>query len=331
MSRKIIYTTILTAVAAICTTAQTPVPSPVASPSPVIESGPVGLKTVLNEAVKQISNYQTTFKDLLATETKTFETYNKRGELKDSTTVESIFLVYQSAQDKNVTSELRSVLKVDEKPVPDSQERSDRLLAELQKATSAGSELDKIEKEGLRYDPSLRVIGFTLYEGIALAENLRPFFEFTLAGTENYEGSEAYVVNYQQTKKSPYITVNEKPVESKGGNADFDADIPGELKNNDKFMRGKLWIDKNTFQIRREERELTVKTNAETLVALRTVFEYAPSDFGILVPKKISLLENSIKKASKKSDNFAAVKNTAVSFDYSKFRKTNVEVQIEDN
>jgi hypothetical protein len=47
------------------------------------------------------------------------------------------------------------------------------------------------------------------------------------------------------------------------------------------------------------------------------------------VPKKITFIDNSVKKISK-TEEFAAVKNARVVFDYSKFRKTNVDVQIID-
>lgn len=330
MMKKIIYTAILTALTAVCTMAQTPAPKPSVQTPPAISAAPADLNSILGEAAKQTIVYQETFKDLLATETKTFEDYGKDGELKSSTAIESNFLVYQSAKDNNSISELRNIVKINDKAVPDSQARTERFLNEVQKSSTTEKELEKIESEGSRYDKTLQIYGYTLYEGIALSKNLRPVFDFKLTGIENYQGSEVYVVSYRQTKKSPYITVNEKASNAKGGNADFDADIPGALKKNDKFLRGKLWIDKSNFQIWREERQLTVQTDAAPLVVLETVFEYTPSEFGILVPKKISLLENEIKKVSK-SDEFTTAKNTVVNFDYSKFKKTNVEVKIGDD
>ncbi len=330
MTKKIIYTAILTALAAFCTAAQTPVAAPSVQPSPPIVVAPADLKTILDEASKQVTKYQETFRDLLATETKTYEVYNKEGELKDLTIINSNFLVYQSVKDSDSILELRNIIKVDDELVPNSQERADRFLSELAKTETAGNELKKIEKEGQRYDRTISVYGLTLFQGIALSDNLRPVFDFKLVGTKNYQDNEVYVINYQQTKKSPYIGVNEKPIDTKGTKAEFDADIPGALKRNDKFLQGKLLIDKNTFQIRRDERRLTVDTNTNPLLAIEIVIEYAASDFGILVPKTVSLLENEIKKIPK-SDEFAAVKNTVVKLEYSKFRKTNVEVQISDD
>ena len=329
--KKIIYTAILTAFAAVCTSAQKPVPKPLIqpSPSPFTAPAPVSLETILSEATKQITVYRETFKDLLATETKSLEDYDKNGELKESSVVESIFLVYQSARDDNASTELRNIVKVDGKLVPDSQARANRFLAEVQKASTAEKELEKIEKEGLRYDRTIKIYGFTFDEGIALSDNVRPICDFELIGTEVIDGSETYLVSYRQTKNSPFVTVNGKTPGTRGGSAEFHTGIPGALKKTDKFLRGKLWIDKQSFQIRREVRQLAIQTPTP-IIANETTFEYAASEFGILVPKKISFLDSDIRKISK-SEDYNAVKSLSVNLDYSKFRKTRVEVQISDD
>ncbi len=332
MLKKIILVITLNALTAICIFAQTPspirMPVPETQVSPQTAATPANLELILTEAEKQIVNYQETFKDLLAIETKTFEEYDKKGELEDETIIESNFFVYQSSKDEKTSAELRNVTKIDGKLVPNSQARADRFLAELQKTKTVEKELENIQDEGLRYDKTIRISGFTLFEAIILANNLRPVFDFKLLGSENYQGREVYIVSYQQTKKSPFITINEKESKEKGIKADIDVSLPGELKKRDKFLRGKLWIDAATFQIWREERQIVAQT-AEPIVAQETIFEYAPSEFGILVPKKITFLDNNIKKISK-SDEFRAVKNARVVFDYSNFRKTNVDVQIID-
>ena len=303
-------------------------PPQISSP-PQIAPTPVDLDSILTKAEEQVLNYQNTFRDLLATETKTFEKYNKNGELKDRKIVESNFLVYQSSKDENTSSELRNVVKVDDKLVPDSQARADRFLAELEKAKTPEKLLDKIADEGSRYDKTIKINGFTLYEAVALAPNLRPVFDFQLLGSEVYQGSDVYVVSYRQTKKSPFITVNQKETKEKGIKVDFDAGVPGELKQYDVFLSGKLWIDKQTFQLWREERRLIVQSPVP-LVTFETIFEYNQSEFGILVPKKITVVDNQLRKISK-TEEFTAVKDLRVVFDYSKFKKTNVEVQIIDD
>lgn len=287
------------------------------------------LETILSEAQKQTDFYKDTFKNLLAVETKNFEEFDKNGTSDNTTSVKSDFLVYQSGKDAKFTAELRNVIEVDGKPVPNSQKRSNEFLAELGKEKTLESELKKIQKEGSKYDETIEVYGLTLNEGVILAPNMRPFFNFRLVGKENYQDAEVFVISYQQTKKSPYNVVNGKENFSGEASLFFDVDVPGALKKNDIFLRGKIWIDAKTFQIRREEQELTVQT-AEPLVLLTTRFEYQTSDYGILVPKAIVVAFNELKK-QKGSDKFAVRKDTMVTFEYSKFRQTNVEVQILDD
>jgi Skp family chaperone for outer membrane proteins len=174
MIEKFVYVLLVTALMTVCVFAQTPTPTP------------VNLEMILTEAEKQTANYQETFRDLLATETKTFESYDKNGEPKERTVIESIFLVYQSSKDGRSSAELRNIVKKDDKLVPDSQARADRFLAELEKTTTLEKELEKIQQEGSRYDKTLEISGFTLYEGIALSTNLRSVFDFKLLGSENY-------------------------------------------------------------------------------------------------------------------------------------------------
>lgn len=288
----------------------------------------VPLETVLNEAQKQSENYREAFKNLLADELKTFEDFDKRGESDGKTVVKSSFLVYQSGKDAKATAELRNVLEVNGKPIPDSQKRGEEFLAELDKQTTLESQLKKLEKEGSKYDKSWQVYGLTLNQAVALAPNLRSVFDFQLIGTETFQGAEVFVVSYQQKTKSPNIAINEKDKSKPGELAvNFNLDIPGDLKKQDVFLRGKLWIDAKTFQIRREERELTARTNDPVMI-FSSIFEYQPSDFGILVPKTISMTVFNAKK--EKGDKYSSFKDTAINFEYSKFRQTNVEVKILD-
>jgi len=288
------------------------------------------LETILSEAEKQAQNYQGTFKNLLADETKTFEKYDKNGGLKEQNTIVSNFLVYQSAKDNNLSAELRNVVKVDGQSVPDSQKRSDALFAELQKTNTVQRELEKIQAEGARYDKTLEVSGLTLSEAVALSQNLRPFFDFKLLGTEKYESNDTFVVSYQQTKKSPFISLKGNGANSNDLSLNFfNFSLPKQLKNADVFLRGKLWIDAKTFQIWREERELTVQAD-NPIVILQTSFDYQTSDYGILVPKQISLIANEVKKGAAKNQ-FTAVKDMKVDFAYSRFRKSDVDVKILDD
>lgn len=295
------------------------------SPKPT----PPSLDAILGEAVKQTENYRETFRDLLGVETKTFERYEKNGDLDDETKVESNFFVYQSSKDGRTSSELRNVIKVDDELVPNSQARADRFLGELQKTKTVKKELDKIEDEGLRYDKTFIISGLTLYQAIPLAENMRPYFEFNLTGAENYRGREAYLVSYRQTRKSPFITIDEKKSKEPGLRADFDLNLPGSLKKKEKFLQGKLWIDAQTFQILREEREIVVQASPP-LVMQKAVFEYEPSKYEIFVPKKIIFTDYNVKRGSSKND-LIPYKFAQITFDYSEFKKTDVEIEILDD
>ena len=292
------------------------------------------LETILKNADEKTQNYREEFKNLLATETKTFEIYNKDGDLKKSSTVESNFIIFQSAKDQSVSSEYRDVYKVDDKNIGDNQTRANDLLNQLAKSSSVEQELKKIQKESLRYDKNLEINGLTLLQSPILEDYARPFFDFKLAGRDIVNGSEVYVVEYQQTKPSPYVLINKKGSEVEKNEhsliLNYNLGLPKSLNSSNVFLRGKLWIDAKTFQLWREERELTAQT-ANPTVILKSDFEYQPSEFGILVPKKISLVQYDIRKKGKDSQ-ISAVKDTQVDFSYSKFRKANSDVQIiEDN
>lgn len=285
------------------------------------------LDEILSQTEKQTANYQETFRNLLAIETKTFEDFDKNGESKKQNVIEANFLVYQSTKNNKISFELRDVIKVDGKPTPNGQANSDTFFAELNKTSTLKSELEKIQKTSSKYDKTLDVSGLTLYEGIILSNNLRPYFEFNLNGKEYFQQNEVFVVSYQQIKQSPYISLDGKGTDLNTPSLSFGIDIPGDLKKNDVFLRGKFWIDAKTFQIWREERELTVQTS-EPLVVLQTSFEYQPSNYGILVPKQINLVANELKK---KDGKYTTVKDTKIVFDYSQFRKTETDVKILDD
>ncbi len=323
MSKKLLLAFfILSAVSAFTQEMQT-------TPSPTPQPTPPNLNTILDEAAEQTENYREAFRDLLAVETKSFESYEKDGSLDESSEVESNFFVYQSSKDSKTSSELRNVIKVDGKPVPDSQARADRFLGELQKTKTVEKELEKIQDESLRYDDKFIIYGMTLYEAISLSGDLRPYFDFKLDGTEKQQGRDVYVISYRQTKKTPFITIDEKKSKEPGLKADFDLNLPGSLKKADKFLQGKLWIDAETFRLLREEREIAVQTSVP-LVAQKTVFEYAPSQYEIYVPKRITFTDYDFKKGASKTD-FTTLKASQIVFDYSEFKQTNVEIEILDD
>lgn len=319
-SRRIIFTCIFMLTCAVFGSAQT-------------ENQP-DLKAILKNAAEKTQNYREEFKNLLAAETKTFEIYDKNGDVKKSSVVESNFIIFQSAKDQKVASEYRDVYKVDGKTVGDNQTRANDLLTQLAKSQSVEQELKKIQKESLRYDKNLLISGLTMLQSPILEDYARPYFDFKIAGRDVINNSEVFIIEYQQTKPSPYIVINGESSENEKIShtlfLNYDLDLPKSLNKSNVFLHGKLWIDAKTFQLWREDRELVAQI-ADPVVILKTDFEYQPSEFGILVPKQISLVQYNIRKKGKNGQ-ISAVKNTQVDFAYSKFRKANSDVQIiEDN
>ena len=197
----------------------------------------VSIETILENAAKQSENYRETFKNLLADEFKTFEEFDKNNNPERKTTVKASFLVYQSGKKATSTAELRNVLEVNGRPIPDSQKRGEEFLAELDKQATLESELKKLQKESSKHDKTWEVYGLTLNQAVALKDVLRSAFDYRLVGTESFNGNEVYVVGYQQKAKSPRIIVNEKSTLGPNDFAvGFSIAIPGELKNNNIFL-----------------------------------------------------------------------------------------------
>lgn len=310
MFKKLLFSLVFIFVCSIFATAQT-----------------ADLETVLSEAQKQTDFYRETFRNLIAEETKTFEEFDKNGIPDKKTVVKSNFLVYQSGKDAKTTSELRNVIDVNGKPVTDSQKRSEELFAELAKASTLEKELKELEKESLRFDKTWIINGLTLNEGLVLHPNLRSSFDFKLVGTENLPESSFYVVSYRQNKPNPNIIINGKPPVNSDLFLSFQFDIPKSHKKNDLILEGKMWLDAKTFQILREERNIVNKTG-EAKILHSTNLEYAPSEYGIYVPKTFVM---TFFDAKKQDNIYTMIKNAIVSFDYSNFRKTETDVIILDN
>src|SRR5215210_4006162 len=84
--------------------AQNP-PLPEASPTPAPTPT---LQEIIDKAEAQTRVYVETFKNLLSEERKTFEIYDKRGEVKKRRSVVSTFIVYPLSKDENQITEFRN-------------------------------------------------------------------------------------------------------------------------------------------------------------------------------------------------------------------------------
>jgi len=284
----------------------------------------VTLDEILNKAAEQRKAYIDEFKNLLSQETKTFEIYDKKGEVKKRRRVISTFIVYQLSKDDKSIAEYRNVVSVDGKRLDSTDKRAQDFFEQITKVESSKKELEKLDDEGSRFDEEISLNLFTLYQSVALAENLRPYFEFKIDGKETSAGGDVYVVSYQQVKESPYIITDAKKESSDGKlTLKYDVDLNGGRDVNAR-LRGKFWIDANTFQVWREERVLTLQpvNFPVPVVFAENTFEFNKSDFGILTPRKISYTQYQL---DKKDSN--ARKEATVTFEYEKFTKPDVEVK----
>ena len=298
----------------------------VSSAAALAQTARPDLDSILKKADAETQRYREEFKNLLSEETKIFEIFSKDGELKKRTTVESNFIIYRSAKDPNLSTEYRNVFKVDGKPVGDSEKRTTELFEKIARADSVHQELARIQRESSRYDKTLVIDDLTLLQTPILAEYSRPYFNFRLAGRETAVGVEVLVVEYKQTKPSPYILIDENTADMNKLTLGFHLDLPDWLNKSNVFLRGRLWIDAKTFQIWHEQRELAARTEngSDEIVLLRSEFDYHPSDFGILVPKKIVFTYFAIRT---KGPLVRTVLDTKATFEYSKFSKSDVEVE----
>ncbi|MGI8883750.1 MAG: hypothetical protein ACR2IA_05855 [Pyrinomonadaceae bacterium] len=267
-------------------------------------------KEIVNKAAKQQSVYIDTFKNLIAEEIKTIESFDKNGNVEKTRKIVSTFIVYQFSTDANQAAEFRNVLSVDGKPVKNSDKRAQKFFEKIVKAESSKKEFEKLNDESLRYDRYLKFTGFTLNSAYTLSENLIPYFDFQIVRKEKFNGREVYILSYKQLRESPEIKITTSK----------------DIKLNAR-LSGSLWIDAETFQVWREERERTVQPEIfdKPVMTSQETYEYQKSDFGILTPKKITYTNYAVKVLQKTS-----VKDAKLTLEYGKFSKPETEVKSAD-
>ncbi len=236
---------------------------------------PAELKELIRLADLRINEYRDKFKDLTADEEQNVEEYDGEGKLKRQRRIVSDLIIYQSQLDPSSMSEYRNVRMVDGVAVAKRDERLANLFSRLAKADSVKKELDRINRESRRYDLDNSFYGLTLNEGVLLSENLLPSFQFTDAGREQIKGRDVIVLQYQQVAESPHLALK--------------ISLPADLKGAESRYRGRLWLDAETAQLWREERELTLQHPSlrQPLILMRFEFEYDAGNFGILTPRRI--------------------------------------------
>ena len=277
---------------------------------------------IVSNARGRTAVYLETFKNLLSEEKKTFEIYDAKGTVKKRKVVDSTFLVYQLSKDEGRVTEFRNVVAVDGKKVADADTRAREFFEKVVASDNSEKEFERIRDESSRFDEDFAINGLTLFQAIALSKELHGKFRYTYAGRESIGGKNVYVMLFEQIRSDPSITVN-KPGAANNYDIEIDGDKSLEL---DARIRGKLWIDTDTFNIRRELRERTIQPVgvAKPIVVAENVLEYTDSTFGILTPKTLSHLQYRVRL----KDGVAA-KDTKIVFEYGKFTQPDVEVKGE--
>jgi hypothetical protein len=277
---------------------------------------------IVRSAAAARQTYLVEFKNLISNETRRVTVYDKDGDVKRERTVISKFVVYGLTKDSDRITEFRNVTAVDGKPVSNPDKRVEDFFQSLRTAESSAKELQRIERESQRYDEDLAVNGFTLFEGVTLAPNLTDYFEYTLAGRDVVEGNPVYLVDYRQTKPSPYIKADgSRPPEDGTFGVFYDL----ALDTREPRLNGRLWIDAANYRIWREKRTMTLRPEGfeRPVVAAETLFEYQPSEFGILTPKRIVHTQFALQKKG-----LTSRKDVAATLEYEKFRRPDVDVKV---
>lgn len=245
------------------------------STSPTSDAIPIA--ELIKKAGLRRSEYIQAFKDLNAEETQKIEEYDDKG-IKRQREIVSDLIVYQSALDNSSMFEYRNVRLVDGKVVAGRNNRAEQFFARLAKSKSVKKELERINRESSRYDLNTSVNNQTINQGLPLDEHLIPSFRFTVIGDEKIDGYEVIVIQYRQFSQNPDLS------------AKFSS-LPKKLQGAEPLFQGRLWLDRETLRLRREEREWTINHPSLTspLTFVKFEFNYANSRFGILTPTQITV------------------------------------------
>ena len=249
------------------------------SPPPQLDAA--ALNEFLAIAARRVTEYQARFIDITADEDQKVEEYDLAGKLKRQRRITSKLIIYQSQLDPSITAEYRYIHAVDGVPVTKREERLVKFYDRLAKVDSLKKELDRINRESSRYDRDYSFSGHTIHQGLTLTEEARPLFQFTDAGREKINGRNVIVVQYQQVTPKPDLEFKL-------------SSLPPVLKGAEQRYRGRLWLDAETAQIWREERDVVLQKPSwpQPYTFIRWQLEYVNSSFGILTPKKIVIMMN---------------------------------------
>ena len=271
------------------------------------------LEKLLEAAGELAEEYTLAFTSLAAEEVKIFQLYEKSGRPAQRRHIVSDFVIYQSQQDPTRRTEYRSVLKVDGARVGGPEFRVERVFAGAAKADSVAKELERIDRESTRYDFGYQLTGYTVHKGLALLPGVRQSFRFEATGREQVNGRDAFVVAFEQT----------------GHRSDlFHVNLPKELYPSDARLRGRLWIDTATAQLVRDHSEIVFSSPYAPgpLVLVSTEYDFAPSEFGIWLPRQITLNYYKPLRVDKEQKSAGMYRSARVVSEYKGFKHFRVNV-----
>jgi hypothetical protein len=231
------------------------------------------LNRFLSVARQRTEEYNTLFRDLATEEKRTSMLFKRSGEEAQQSLVVCEFVVYQSRIDPNLAFEYRIAKSVNGKSVSGQEKRMMKLFENLAKAETALKERELINKESFNHDKvDIVFYGTAIYQWRELMEYALDSVEIVFVGIEKIDGQETVALNFQQTTRDEQLEWKQPP----------------RLEKREQRVRGKLWLDASTAQIRRAERELRlIMPGSPNPVTLwKHTFEYTKSDLGILVPKR---------------------------------------------
>lgn len=274
------------------------------------------LEKLIEAAGKLAEEYTLAFTSLTAEEVKIFQLYEKSGRPAQRRHVVSDFVIYQSQQDPTKRTEYRSVRKVDGGNVGRPELRVERVFARAAKADSVAKELERINREGTRYDFGYNLTGYTVHKGLALLPGVRQSFRFKVKGREQVNGRDAFVVAFEQTESRSDL---------------FNVNLPEELNPSGARLRGRLWLDTATAQLVRDHSEIVFSSPyaSEPLVLVSTEYEFAPSEFGIWLPQRITLNYYKPLKVNKEHKSAGMYRSAQVVSEYKGFKHFRVNVGAE--
>lgn len=289
-----------------------------------IDTQTVPTEEIIANTAQQATNYSEAFKNLLAEETKVFEAFDKNGNKKIKRTVGSTFIVYGLQNADGEIVEFRNVTTVDGKPIGGTENRTQSFFEKVASSGNSAKERQHLADESLRFDHEIKIDGLTLFQAVPLSAKVRSALEFTRLPDETLGGRTLIVLAYKQIKPSHTIQIStDKNSTATDAAMEFDLDLKIEPAGTER-LRGTFWIDAETFQTRRETRELTAQPEnfPAPVVISKTEFNYADSLFDILTPATIVYTDYNLDKKK-----LVSVPDLRVTFTYSKFSRADVEVK----